>query len=88
MLNVRQMNSFKRDLKRLRKSQLDLPKLDNVVGVLALKQPLEPRNKDHSLVGNWKGYRECHVAPDWLLIYVIVNDELWLVRTGTHSDLF
>ena len=64
--------------------------LANVIDALAMRQPLAEKYKDHSLVGNYKGCRECHITPDWLLIYEISNSELilYLTRTGTHSDLF
>lgn len=50
--------------------------------------PLETKNKDHLLTGNYSGHRECHIEPDWLLIYKIEGEEVWFVRSGTHSDLF
>ena len=56
--------------------------------MLLIPTPLPPKNKDHPLLGNYTGNRECHITPDWLLIYRINNNELYLVRTGTHADLF
>ncbi len=81
---------FKKDLKLAKKRGYDLSLLSNVVDVLAMGQPLNEKHKDHGLLGNYKGCRECHITPDWLLIYEIVNNELilYLTRTGTHSDLF
>ena len=81
---------FKKDLKSAKKRGYDLSLLKNVVDTLAMGQPLAEKHKDHSLVGNYKGCRECHITPDWLLIYEIVDRELilYLTRTGTHSDLF
>lgn len=81
---------FRKDLKLVKKRGYDLSLLNNVVDILAMGQPLAEKYKDHSLVGNYKGCRECHITPDWLLIYEISNRELilYLTRTGTHSDLF
>lgn len=82
-------NAFSKDLKKIRKRGYDLARLKYVVDKLQRKEALEPRFKDHSLTGNWDGYRECHIQPDWLLIYRVFEDRLLLVltRTGTHSDL-
>ena len=81
---------FQKDYKRLEKRKYDLAKLDVVIKALQTGEALDPKYKDHALSGNWKGYRECHIQPDWLLVYKILDDELILVlaRTGTHSDLF
>ncbi len=64
--------------------------LENVISALAMGEPLPEKNNDHALFGNWLGHRECHILPDWLLIYRMEDDILVLVltRTGTHSDLF
>lgn len=80
---------FRRDCKAAKKSGLDMEKLELVVRLLAADVPLPPGNRDHALTGDWRGYRECHVAPDWLLVYAKVEDalELVLVRTGSHSKL-
>lgn len=83
-------NRFKKDLKTVIKRGYDVTLLDNVVGMLSSGTKLSAKYKDHSLSGNWSGYRECHITPDWLLVYK-VNDSvlvLTLTRTGTHSDLF
>lgn len=82
-------NAFSKDLKRIKKRGYDLSRLEYVVDKLQCSEDLEPKYKDHSLTGNWNGYRECHIQPDWLLIYRIFEDRLLLVltRTGTHSDL-
>lgn len=87
---VDRTNAFKRDYKRIKKRGLDLQKLKDVVGKLANGETLPPANRDHPLSGNWVNHRECHIAPDWLLIYQIKNDVLvlTLTRTGTHADLF
>ena len=81
---------FKKDLKLAKKRGYDLSLLNKVVDTLAMGKPLAEKYKDHNLVGNFKGCRECHITPDWLLIYEISNSELilYLTRTGTHSDLF
>lgn len=88
MLTVREANIFKRDVKRLNRGNFDLSKLVAITLKLAKKEKLEARYSDHALTGNWKGYRECHIAPDWLLIYMITDNELLLARTGSHSELF
>ena len=90
MLKIRPSNRFKRDLNPLAKRGLDLSLLDDAVSKLADRQPLETKNKDHALTGDYVGFRECHIQPDWLLIYRIDDDELFLFlsRTGSHSDLF
>lgn len=81
---------FKKDLKTARKRGYDLSLLRDVVNTIASGLPLAEKHKDHSLIGNYKGCRECHITPDWLLIYEIAENELilYLTRTGTHSDLF
>ncbi|MDE2662103.1 MAG: type II toxin-antitoxin system YafQ family toxin [Gemmatimonadota bacterium] len=79
---------FKRDVKRARKRGKDLGKLRMLLALLIKQEPLTARHRDHPLRGTWKGYREAHVEPDWLVIYRIRGDELHLVRTGSHSDLF
>ena len=90
MLKIRPSNRFKRDLKLIAKRGLDLSLLEDIVNKLASRQPLEPKNKDHALTGEYSGFRECHIQPDWLLVYRIEEDELFLFlsRTGSHSDLF
>ena len=87
---VDRTNVFKRDYKRAKKRGLDLQKLKDVVTKLANGETLPTANKDHALTGNWIHHRECHIAPDWLLIYQIHENVLVLelTRTGTHSDLF
>lgn len=90
MLEIVPSNRFKKDLKLAKKRGLKLTLLEEIVDALAAQEPLPASNYDHALTGNYAGYRECHIAPDWLLIYK-VDDEalfLFLFRTGTHSDLF
>ncbi len=81
---------FKKDFKAIQKRGYDLAKLKEVVEMLAEGTPLPERYRDHFLVGDYAGCRECHIRPDWLLIYKISNDSvyLFLTRTGSHSDLF
>lgn len=81
--------AFSKDLKKVKKRGYNLSLLKNVVDKLQNGEPLEIKNKDHLLTGNWKGFRECHIQSDWLLVYKVYEDKLVLVliRTGTHSDL-
>lgn len=88
MLNVIYSGQFKKDYKRCQKRGLNLSLLKSVVATLAIPASLPPQNRDHDLKGNYKGRRECHIQPDWLLIYEIEGNDLYLDRTGTHSDLF
>lgn len=81
---------FKKDLKLMLKRGYDMKLLDEIVTKLSRGEQLPPKNKDHNLSGNYSGKRECHITPDWLLIYEIDQEVLYLylTRTGTHSDLF
>lgn len=81
---------FRKDYKRAQKRGLNMALLEQVVADLARKRPLSPAHRDHALTGNWIGFRECHIQPNWLLIYYREDDVLvlTLTRTGTHSDLF
>jgi len=88
MLRPRFTSAFKKDRKRAHRRGEDTGKLDAIMGRLANEEQLEPRFRDHKLSGEWKDFRECHVAPDWLVIYRIVADEITFVRTGSHADLF
>ena len=87
-MRLSQTNQFKKDIKRALKRGKDLAKLKAVVDLLLADKPLPPKNCDHPLGGNWAGHRDCHIEPDWILIYKILEDEIRLERTGTHSDLF
>ncbi len=71
-----------------RKSHLPMEELQAVIEKLIKRVPLEPKLKDHQLNGNNKDFRECHIRPDWLLVYMVKNDEISLVRTGSHAELF
>ncbi len=88
--DVKFTKQFKKDLKLAKKQQRDLDKLFNVIEKLASGEALNEKYRDHSLTGKYKGVRECHVEPDWLLVYEIKEDVLVLMlyRTGTHSELF
>lgn len=90
MYKLRPTTKFQKDLKRVQKRGYDLSLLTEVLKKLANGEILPEKNRDHPLTGNYAGCRECHVSPDWLLIYEIRHDELilYLTRTGTHSDLF
>ena len=90
MYKIRPTSRFQKDLKRLRKRGYDRDLLTGVLKQLAAGQALAPSYRDHPLVGDYSGCRECHITPDWLLIYEIDGGELflYLTRTGTHSDLF
>jgi len=79
---------FNKDIKRVKKRHKDLSKLKKVIDSLINQQPLNKNYKDHILIGNYAGARECHVEPDWLLIYVIDQESITFTRTGTHADLF
>ena len=83
-------SKFKKDYKLAKKRHLDMQLLDDVIRKLSRGEQLEPQNNNHILTGNWSGYHECHIQPNWLLIYKIDNNQLilTLTRTGTHSDLF
>ncbi len=88
--DVQFTTQFKKDLKLAKKQNKDLEKLFAVIEVLASGETLPPQYRDHDLSGNYKGTRECHVEPDWLLIYEIQDNVLVLMlyRLGTHSELF
>ncbi len=90
MLTVLEQNRFKREVRRLARRGKNLSKLDEVVKMLANEEQLPEQYRDHALRGEWEGFRDCHIEPDWLLIYRIENEKLILVlvATGSHSDLF
>lgn len=88
MLQVRTTTQFRRDVKRVRKQGKDLQILHRVMNEIASGNRLAPRFRDHGLRGNYKGRRECHLAPDWLLIYRTTQIEATFERTGSHSELF
>jgi addiction module toxin, relE/stbE family len=90
MYRIRPSTKFQKDLKKVQKRGYDISLLTTVLNILANGESLPSKYRDHNLTGNYKGCRECHITPDWLLIYEILDDELilYLTRTGTHSDLF
>lgn len=90
MLKIVPSNQFKKDLKLAKKRGCKIELLREVVNTLAQEQKLDKKYRDHRLAGDYHGFRECHIEPDWLLIYRIDQDalELFLFRNGTHSDLF
>lgn len=83
-------NAVQKDYKLALKRHMDIELLDNIIRSLSRGETLPEKNKDHALTGDWVGHRECHIQPDWLLVYRIEDDVLVLTlsRTGTHSDLF
>lgn len=89
-LTVAYTAQFKKDYKRAIKRNLDINLLDDVIRALSHGEPLPVEKRDHALAGNWIGYRECHIQPNWLLVYYVENTTLvlTLTRTGTHSDIF
>ena len=87
MKALSQTTQFVKDIKRMQKRGKDLAKLKSVVTTLAKGESLDPKHRDHPLVGSWKNARDCHVEADWVLIYTVEKHSLRLERTGTHSDL-
>ena len=88
MKSVIQTSQFKKDIKRLKKRGKDLDKLGAVIRLLAADQTLEGKHRDHALIGNWFGSRDCLIEPDWILIYRNEPESFFLERSGSHSDLF
>ena len=88
MKKIVRSTQFKKDLKRVSKRGCPLQKLTLIISLLAEGKALPERCKPHRLSGDYQNFWECHIEPDWLLIYAQINDELQLRRTGTHSDLF
>lgn len=88
MRDIVETSRFRKDVKREKKRGSNLNKLADVVETLAQTGSLPAKFKPHILIGDWKGIWDCHIEPDWLLLYEITDDELTLHRTGTHSDLF
>jgi mRNA interferase YafQ len=88
MRTIEQAAAFRRDLKKAKKRGKDLSKLYALVEALATDEPLDRKHVPHPLTGSWKPCWDCHIEPDWLLIYVVTPESIALVRTGTHADLF
>jgi mRNA interferase YafQ len=90
MLRAEYTTQFKKDLKLAQRRNLDIERLKRIVSTLCIPETLPESNKDHELSGKWKNHRECHIQPDWLLIYFVNKNTntIHFVRTGSHSDLF
>lgn len=90
MIEIRRSTQFKKDLKKVMKQRKNLALLEAIVHQLQNAIPLKQKQCDHALIGDWGDYRECHISPDWLLIYSVDHEVklLRLMRTGSHSDLF
>lgn len=90
MLKIKQTAQFKKDLKAAIRQHRDLTLLENVIDTLARREPLPAQHRDHALTGNFRNHRECHITPDWLLIYQVKEDTLILslARLGSHAKLF
>ena len=87
-LDLRTTTAFERDLRRIEKQGKDLDKLETIVNILQARERLPARCRPHPLRGIWAGHWDCHVEPDWLLLYRVTDEALILVRTGSHADLF
>ena len=90
MMKIEKTAQFRRDLRRIVRQGYDVAEMDVIVDRLAAGLPLDKKYRDHALTGNWQGFRECHIQPDWLLVYFVDGGKLILTlsRTGSHSDLF
>jgi len=88
MRKISPTTKFDRDLKKTLKRKKDLSKLKNIIQILSKEGKLPSKYKPHPLVGNWIPCWECHIDPDWLLIYQVTDTHIYLFRTGTHADLF
>lgn len=90
MLTLQTTSQFRKDYKLMKKRGLDCTLLEAVIDTLLAEEPLAAKHKDHALSGDYAGFRECHILPDWLLVYRIKKETLIMIasRTGTHSDLF
>ena len=88
MLNLQSQKQFEKDLIKAKKRGKDMAKIENIIMQLINAHSLPVKNREHKLQGNFKDFWECHIEPDWLLIYKKTATEIILIRTGTHSDLF
>ncbi len=88
MLQLSYTKQFQRDLKKIKKRGKNVDKIKSTIENLVYKRKLADRFKDHKLIGNYQNRRECHIEPDWLLIYKLTSQEIIFERTGSHSDLF
>lgn len=87
-MNIVYTTQFKKDFKKLVSQEKDTSKFEIILDLLLDGKKLPQKYKDHPLTGNWKNHRDCHIEPDWILIYRITDDTLFLERTGSHSQLF
>jgi len=87
-VNIHYTTQFKKDYKRIKKQNKNIDRLKVVIEKLVAGKKLEPKYRDHRLSGNWNDHRDCHIEPDWILIYRIEDEELILERSGSHSELF
>ena len=87
-MNIYYTTQFKKDYKRIKKQNKDLSKLKIVIDMLSSGELLDEKYRDHQLTGPWKKHRDCHIEPDWILIYKLTSDSLYLERMGSHSELF
>jgi len=88
MRNISVTTQFKRDVKKIKKAGKDAAKLREIIEKIAEGENLDEKYRDHALTGNYRQTRECHIEPDWLLIYKLTKENLILIRTGSHSELF
>lgn len=88
MLKIKTTTKFERDYKRMQKRSKDMEKLRKIMRKLQKQEALEPKHNDHPLAGEFKDSRDCHVEPDWVLIYRVAEGTIYFERTGSHSDLF
>jgi len=88
MKDLEYTNKFRRDLKRIKKWDKDISKLEQLVSAMRSDKPLPVTARPHKLEGEWNGFWECHIEPDWVLIYDVTDEAVLLAGTGTHTDLF
>ncbi len=88
MKEIHQESSFAKDLKIIKKRKYPIIKMEEVLKLLICGEKLPLKHKDHALSGNWKGFRECHISDNWLLVYRLTESKIILIATGTHDDLF
>lgn len=88
MLNIEYSGQFKKDIKLAGKRGHDIDKLKQIINIIVNEYEIPDKYRDHALIGAWKNYRDIHIEPDWLLIYIKYNDTVRFERTGTHADLF
>ena len=88
MLKVQRTTQFKRDFKKIKKQHKDIETLREIMQKLQNQEPLDPKHNDHPLTGEFKDLRDCHIEPDWILLYRVMADTIYFERTGSHSDLF